>query len=109
MYTIAGIAQERVTEKSWETLIKEEIFHPLDITQSYTTYEKFMQSQEQALGYQSDGHTIVPPVNLTSVITSGSLWSTPKDMAKWLQMLVNNGQHDGNVYLTLEAEPSQKP
>ena len=23
-------------------------------------------------------------------------------MAKWLQMLVNNGQHDGNAFLTLE-------
>ncbi|WP_394750203.1 serine hydrolase [Spongiimicrobium salis] len=102
MYVVAGIAQERITGKSWETLIREEIFSPLKMKNSYTTDQEFWQAKERALGYQKDGSTLATPVHLSGIAPSGAISSTPKDMAKWLQMLVDGGRFDGKEYLTPE-------
>ena len=41
LYTAAGILEERVTDTSWEELIRRRIFAPLRMTNSFTTLEEF--------------------------------------------------------------------
>ncbi|MEL7530038.1 MAG: serine hydrolase [Bacteroidota bacterium] len=100
MYVVAGIAQERVTAQSWESLVEERILKPLDMHNSFAYQAEFINAPERALGYQEDGVTIAPPVDLSGIAPAGSISSTPKDIANWLHVLVNNGQHKGAAFLS---------
>ncbi len=100
MYALVGISHERVTEKPWETLIKERIFIPLNMNDSYTGYSDFVNVSNKATGYKGDGVTPDVVVNLTHVAPSGAISSTPSDIAKWVKMLVNNGMHENERYMT---------
>ncbi|MEM6348812.1 MAG: serine hydrolase [Bacteroidota bacterium] len=100
MYVVAGIAQERVTGQSWESLVEERILKPLGMSSSYVYQEAFINAPERALGYQEDGLTVAPPVDLSGIGPAGSISSTPKDIANWLQMIVNYGQHNGEAFLS---------
>ena len=103
MYTVAGITTERVSGDTWESQIESEIFSPLGMTNSFTTFEEFTSNKNRSTGYNADGCTPIPPVDLTAVAPSGSISSTAEDMAQWLLMLVNNGLHNEAPFLTEES------
>lgn len=100
MYVVAGIAEERVTGQSWESLVEERILKPLEMNDSFVYQEEFINAPERALGYQEDGITIAPPVDLSGIAPAGAISSTPKDIANWLRMIVDYGQHDGEAFLS---------
>ena len=100
MYVVAGIAAERVTGDSWESLMRTEILDPLGMKNSYVTMKEFLECDRRAIGYHNDGIRPAPPVNLTSIAPAGAISSTPKDIANWIRMLVNDGQHQGRPFLT---------
>lgn len=103
MYTTAGIASERATGLSWESLITSEIFLPMGMNNSFTTFNEFLISKNKSIGYQPDGLTPAPPVNMTSISPAGAISSTSEDMSKWLLMLVNSGKHNNTSFLTSES------
>lgn len=103
MYVVAGIAEERVTKKSWENLVQERIFAPLGMNRSYTNYKIFEADDDRTLSYKNDGITVIPSESLEEVGPAGSITSSINDMAKWLQMLVDKGQWNNAEFLT----PSQ--
>lgn len=102
MYMVAGVTAERVTEKTWEDLIVQEIFQPLGMEDSLATSEEFMESPKRAIGYHNDGIRPAPPVDLTSIAPAGAISSTPKDIANWILMFVDRGHHQGEAFLTPE-------
>lgn len=103
MYTVVGVAQERATGKSWETLMLEEILRPLKMDNSYASFEEFMNSDQRALGYKADGKTKEISVDVTSVAPTGAISSTPEDIANWLTMLLNEGAFGGKEFLSKAA------
>ncbi|MEL6254125.1 MAG: serine hydrolase [Bacteroidota bacterium] len=103
MYTVVGVAQERVTGKSWEDLVKDEILRPLKMNNSYATFNEFMSSDQRAIGYKGDGKTKEISVDVTSVAPTGAISSTPEDMGNWLRMLLNEGSFAGNKFLSKAA------
>ncbi|MEM6799778.1 MAG: serine hydrolase [Bacteroidota bacterium] len=103
MYTVVGMAQEKASGKSWESLIETEILEPLEMSDSYTHFEEFMASDQRAIGYREDGLTEEISVDITSVAPAGAISSTPKDIAKWLLMLLNEGKHKGKEFMSKAA------
>lgn len=103
MFTVAGIAAERASDMSWESLITSEIFSPLEMKDSYTTFNEFINHKNKSTGYKANGLTPEPPVNTTSIAPAGAISSTPEDMSKWLLMLVNDGKHNNISFLTPES------
>ena len=102
MFVVAGVVQEKVTGKSWDSLIKSEIFAPLGMNSSYTSYDEFMSHPEKSIGYGSDRQTRVPHRNIDNIAPAGSITSTPKDMGKWLLMLTKSGKHGETEFLSKE-------
>ena len=100
MYTVAGIALERVTAQSWETLVEKEIFQPLGMTESLTSCDRFKQVENRATGYHLDGSRPTLTVDMTSIASAGSIYSSSGNMAIWIQMLVNEGHHHGARFLS---------
>lgn len=103
MFAVGGLAAERVTGKSWEDLIKSEIFEPLDMKNSVAKFNEFITHHNKSIGYKKDGLTPVPAVDLTMIAPAGAICSTPQDMAKWLSVFVNNGSYNGTTLLKLES------
>lgn len=100
MYLVAGIVEERVSGKSWNTLINEGIFTPLKMNSSFTTFQQYFDYKEKSKGYKSDGKTEVDYQNIDVIAPAGSVSSTPNDMALWIQMLSNNGEVDNSEFLS---------
>lgn len=103
MFALGGLATEKVTGNSWESLIKSEIFAPLNMKNSFSHFEEFIVSKDRAIGYQKDGISEMQPVNTTVIAPSGSIFSTPYDMSKWLYMFVNNGTYKNTTLLKPES------
>lgn len=110
MYLVAGVVTEKISGQSWNESIQKEIFEPLGMNNSYTSFVEFMSHQERARGYAADGITMVGPLNADAVAPAGSISSTPADAAKWLEMWVNKGQFQGKSFLgTKEYEYMTSP
>src|SRR6056297_1464388 len=50
-YTLAGTIVEQITNKSWDTTIKENLFEPLEMKNSYSTLEEMKKSNNYSLPY----------------------------------------------------------
>ena len=102
MYLIAGIVEEIVSGKNWNALIREEVFIPLKMNNSYSTFKEYFNYDNHSKGYDLDGKTEVDYQNIDCIAPAGSISSTPSDMALWIKMLANKGMIDTKNYLTEE-------
>lgn len=100
MYLVAGIVEEKVSNKKWSEIINDEIFAPLKMNNSFATYQDFMNYPENCTAYKSDGSTKIKHLNIDNIGPSGAVSSTPQNMANWLQMLVGEGKVGDKEFLS---------
>jgi CubicO group peptidase (beta-lactamase class C family) len=100
MYTIAGIAQERVTEKTWEQLMDQEIFKPLDMKNSSSNYAQLLNQEDHALPYsvnpKNETVLTLPVTALDTVGPAGSVNSNIKDLSQYALLHLNEGKLPGS-------------
>jgi CubicO group peptidase (beta-lactamase class C family) len=87
-YFLLGAIVEKVTGKTYETVITERIFKPLGMTNSgYDNQAPLI--QKRASGYQKtpEGYTNSPYLDMSLPYAAGSLYSTVDDLFKWDQSL----------------------
>jgi len=85
---LAYVIQKR-SGQAYEDFIAQRIFEPLNMTPaSYFPDEKTM--QQLATGYNTDGYSIIPYWQMT-FRAFGAINLKPKDMASFLQLLLNKG------------------
>ena len=90
-YGLAGYVLQKVAGTRYEDFIAERIFAPLGMKSSGF----FLDAQTQprlAIGYNRDAKTVIPYWNMI-LRPSGGINSTPRDMAAFVQMLLNLGQY----------------
>lgn len=106
MYILAGIAEERVAHKKWGDLIKEYIFEPLGLTESFLSIEEATKMAPDRIAH---GYIYVDGAykELTSIApkerASGSLVMSVHDLMIWLQFQLDGKAKDGSQLLD-EAE-----
>lgn len=107
MYTIAGIAMEEITGKSWEQNIRERIFEPLGMSSSGFT----------GIGPTPDNHSLsyfeaekggklkarTFTAQSESLAPAGNIYSNMLDMSKWLSLQINGGKYKGNQVISARA------
>lgn len=87
-YFILGAILEHVTGKTYEALLKEDIFVPLAMKDSgYDHHADIL--PRRAAGYQQDlaGVVNAPYLDMSIPYAAGSLYSTVEDLYKWDQTL----------------------
>ena len=87
-YFILGAILEHVSGKTYEALLKEQIFVPLGMKDSgYDHYADIL--PKRAAGYQQDlaGVVNAPFLDMSIPYAAGSLYSTVEDLYKWDQAL----------------------
>ncbi|XP_046329452.2 putative beta-lactamase-like 1 [Haliotis rufescens] len=98
MYTLAGYVAERMTGKSWESLVEDYILTPLGMRNSGFIDRLFnFTNLALPVATKHGKLTNLDPMLLHAVHPcgpAGSLYSTAADMAKWVQLLLNNGKSD---------------
>ncbi len=99
-YVVIGKVLETIANSSWETLIEDSIFKPLGMLHSHTSHQKFMDDEHHVSGYYGDGKTEQEHISSDNVAPAGAISSTPKDIGKWLKMLVNKGSHHGKQLIS---------
>ncbi len=87
-YTLLGAIIEKVTGKSYETVLAERIFKPLGMTNSgYDNHSPLI--EKRASGYQKtpDGFVNAAYLDMSIPYAAGSIYSTVEDLFKWDQSL----------------------
>ena len=101
MYATAGHLSSVIAGKPWETLVRERMLVPLGMTNSRMNLEEASRDGEVALPYMRDFKTglvkEVPPFRNMTVAPAGSIYSCVEDMAKYLQMHIDQGEYGGKA------------
>jgi CubicO group peptidase (beta-lactamase class C family) len=101
MFVTQGVLAEKLSSKSWETLVREQLFTPLNMASSNTSITDHVKATDYSFGYnEKDGAvTRMKFMNIDGIGPAGSINSTAKDMANWVMMWVNGGKFNGKEIL----------
>lgn len=96
-YILAAAVTQSVTGKTWEQLVQENIFSPLEMNNSCFSMEDMKKNNDYAKPYTGDfknleGDLIALPFKkCDSFNASGGLISNLDDMMKWIKLHLNKG------------------
>ncbi len=118
LYLIAGELTARVTGKTWETFVAEEILEPLEMTNAYASYDSAIKNTNVAVAHAFDGQSVNPIHQATTDMATntsqkmngaaGGVWASANDMCKWMLMHLNEGKYGSNLNKTLFSEAQQQ-
>lgn len=97
MYALAGECAARATGKSYSQLMREEIFKPLNMKFTTTSYLAFLNAKNRVQPYyHKNQNTLIPfSTDLSNVKPAGSISSSILDMANWIKFQLANGKFNG--------------
>lgn len=97
MYALAGECAARATGKSYSQLMMEEIFQPLNMKFSTTSYIAFLNAKNRVQPYYHKNQNELIPfsTDLSNVKPAGSISSSILDMANWIKFQLANGKFNG--------------
>ncbi len=101
MYLAAGKVIEAVSGQTWESFVKERIYQPLGMNETFATCAMVKDQQNKAdahYTYQKEIIRIDQTV-ADEIGPAGSMWSSVNDMSKWVKFLLNNGVHLGDTLI----------
>lgn len=101
-YVLLGILIESASGKSWESILQENIFNPLQMTSSSTDNNKMFATNNYSFGYgMLDGKVkkvLFEQLNIEKPV--GGINSTAKDLTNYMRMWLNNGTFNENHILS---------
>ncbi|MHB1327346.1 MAG: serine hydrolase [Gemmatimonadales bacterium] len=110
MFVTAGILTERLWGRSWEDLIRGEIFGPLGMTQSLPGTTGIDATGDFAWAYQLVGGKVarVPYRVIDEVGPAGSITSTVEDMVKYIQFRLARGTAAAGPKISVTTEKAMQ-
>lgn len=102
MYLAAGKVIETISGETWGAFLKERIFKPLGMNDTYSLLEQIQSIENKAdAHYEIDGEiTKIEQMSADNIGPAGSMWSTANDTGKWIQFLLNKGVKDGKQLIS---------
>lgn len=98
-YLAAGEAAGAAAASSWDELMMERIFEPLEMTSSTLTMAEARKDPRMARGYEWDkvDERFEPShmIDINAVGPAGSVNSNVLDMAQWVRLQLGEGEVDG--------------
>lgn len=87
-YFLLGAIIEKVTGKSYETVLTERILKPLGMTNSgYDKHSTLLQKRASGYEKRPAGYVNAPYLDMSLPYAAGSIYSTVEDLFKWEQSL----------------------
>lgn len=102
LYAQAATLTEKVTGKTWDEALREEIFEPLGMSNSTSDMRSYQEAKDVAYQHAKMNGTLVSlPMDWEYMddvylrASVGGINSNIPDMAKWVIMHMNNGKYQG--------------
>lgn len=94
-YLVSGAIMERVSGKTWEQLVWEELFEPLGMQDASIGKAAFLAAENRAQPYQpgKDGLRRNPPLDVVACAPAGAINLSNEDLNIWTRMHLNGGQY----------------
>lgn len=94
MYLVAGLVIEEVSGMTWERFMKERVYAPLNMENTFPNLAYSMQYQNRSKAHWTtdDGVVSIPEMPADAIGPAGSTWSTAEDVAKWMLFLLGDGE-----------------
>jgi len=118
LYLVAGELTSRVSGKTWETFVDEEILKPLGMNNSYASYNDAIKNDKIAVAHSFDGKKLNaiqnPKPDLNANLkqkmngAAGGIWASANDMCKWMLVQLNEGRYGADLNETLFSEQQQQ-
>jgi len=116
LYLVAGELTYRVSGRTWETFVDEEILKPLQMNNSFSSFSDAWKSGNYAVAHSFDGKMLKaipnpkPDVNAKQKLNgaAGGIWASVNDMCKWMLVQLNEGNYGANLEKTLYSEQQQQ-
>lgn len=87
-YFLLGAIIEKVTGKSYETVLTERILKPLAMTNSgYDSHAPLLRKRASGYEKRPEGYVNAPYLDMSLPYAAGSIYSTVEDLFKWDQSL----------------------
>jgi CubicO group peptidase (beta-lactamase class C family) len=81
---------------TWNDLVAKKLFQPLDMKETYSSYNSRKDYSNIALRYNyKDSFKLGPTEQMDDLLGAGSINSTATDLARWLQVWINGGVYKG--------------
>ena len=96
-YVITSLILQNVTSKDWKTVVKEEVFDPLDMRQTFANTSDLDTNLIASPHFcGSNGPQRIRLLkNDATLHAAGGHFSTVRDLSRWVQVQLNDGQLDG--------------
>lgn len=110
--TAAAEAVAKASGKSWEQLSQDEIYGPLEMTSTSSSYSDFIKRENKASLHAKtdDGFAALYKRNPDPQSPAGGVSSNVVDMSNWMQMLLANGSFGDKQIASSEAiTPAMTP
>lgn len=105
LLALAGYASGDATGMSWDDVMKQEIFLPLEMFTSTTNLQGYLNSPNHASGHRIiNGQThYVDPINLDPMGPAGTISASIKELANWLRFQLNMGKFNGQQIVSSQS------
>lgn len=104
-YAIADKCIETIDGRSWADFIRQEIFLPLNMTNSFLHSSELKSQMNISAAHSRVNNEIiaVPRVHNDNIGASASIWSSVSEMKNWVQMQLDAGMFEGEQKLPREV------
>jgi CubicO group peptidase (beta-lactamase class C family) len=93
LYLVAGQIIPAVTGKSWDDFVRDRIFAPVGMTNSFTTMDAWLSAKDVATPHSklSGKLETLPQEDVDNTAPAGSIASCVADLAKWMNLQLAGG------------------
>jgi CubicO group peptidase (beta-lactamase class C family) len=93
-YVASAAVAEKVTGSSWDQLIRDRLFQPIGLADAVTSAAEQLKAANRASphGKIAERPTVVTPVPLRMVGPAGTIGMSIEDLARWVQLHLNEGR-----------------
>ncbi len=105
MYLVAGKVIEKASGMSWDRFMKERVFDPLGMKNTFTGYEYHRNYKNRSSAHFEVNGKIrpIPEETADPVAPAGAVWSTADDIGKWVNFMLGDTTVGGKQLLKPET------
>lgn len=102
MYLAAGKIIEVVSGQNWGEFLKNRIYGPLGMAETYPLLSMIEEKENKADAHNYVDGSIkkIDQLSADEIGPAGSMWSTINDIGKWVQFLLNEGKVGDDVLIS---------
>ncbi len=109
LYLVAGEVIARVSGMTWEEFVKEKIFEPLEMNNTFGALSEIKDKSNLATPHSTEISSITALAQFEKQINgaAGGIYSNVDDLCNWMRVHLNEGKYGENLELKLFSERNQ--